>query len=397
MSGDATGNPSQGFHDAYLLLVTLCGFNARPPVIAALLPAVIKRQLIYTTYRTLVGEPPHGRRPASVAQCLCSSALRAHSSLVLSFYARLHHLDGAARLIRTYQAYRLVAAGEELLDFNRLWFICSAFDAGTVRLTSCDKCGNGFAYDHADTSDNKRCPACALRKMGTKAAASKSEAVPAPADDEVRVVPAAHLLDKGFNAGYSLLVRLCKLSARPPVLRNLVPQIISRALILATYRTLVGDPRQGRLPESVAQCLCSPSLRLHTTLILTSYDRLAGLPIAERMIRTHEAYATVAADENLLDFNRLWFLCRAYEAGLVRVTWCRKCSHRFAYDHGGRISDKERCPVCAMAKMGASSEGAPGRQAGIDLTATRDRQRLARALKSSTASLLDPPAAVRTR
>lgn len=199
--------------------------------------------------------------------------------------------------------------------------------------------------------------------------------------------------DKGFLEAYTLLVTLCRLNARPPVLLNLVPPIIKKSLIYATYRTIVGDPRQGRLPDSVSQCLCSPTLRLHATAIISFYEQFGGQPIAERLIRAFHAYANMAVSEALFDFTRLWFLCRSYDIGLLRIAQCRKCTSRFAYNHGGDVTDERRCPVCALSSLRAR-ETESGHKT-VDLSALRDRQRLVRGLQPGKRLLRVPRDATR--
>lgn len=157
--------------------------------------------------------------------------------------------------------------------------------------------------------------------------------------------------DGGFYDAYSLLVELCKAGARPPVIRVLVPGIISTLKIHATYQAIRGTPPpQGQLPNSVSNHLRTPLMRMHTTAVATIFEKTVGLPFPQRSLITYHRYLGMvgAPDDAPFDFNRVWFLCRAVSNRLIDLLGCRRCGNRFA-TNTENANDARNCPYCAIA------------------------------------------------
>lgn len=192
--------------------------------------------------------------------------------------------------------------------------------------------------------------------------------------------PADSMADGGFHQSYLLLVRLCELRARPPVIRNLVPKYISKALINATYRTITGkNPPPGQLPLSISQCLETRTLRLHTTAVLALHSRYADIVVEQQYVKTYEAYVAMMGSEWVFDFNRVWFLCRAHALRRLRLIRCQSCENSFAVDHE-IVTDAKNCPVCSVIRttMPTVAKAAEAPALHDDLEAGRNQKRLAR-------------------
>ncbi len=191
--------------------------------------------------------------------------------------------------------------------------------------------------------------------------------------------------DGGFHDAYKLLVKLCTAGARPPIIRNLLPDIIKRPLVYATFKRVTGrNAPQGQLPQSVSVCMESPALRLHTTSVLLLHEEFHALPVEQRYIRVHEGYIALVGDEWLLDFNRIYFLCRAFTIGNVKLVKCSRCRTQFAANYE-KVTDAKNCPVCALLKNPANpTEGRAGESFPHDqLAVKQDRRRLVREPKAA--------------
>jgi len=199
--------------------------------------------------------------------------------------------------------------------------------------------------------------------------------------------------DGGFFAAYSLLVELCQVGARPPVIRALVPDVISTLKIHATYQVIRGaSPPQGQLPNSVPQHLKTPLMRLHTTAVATTFEKTVGLPFPQRCLSTYKRYlGLVGAEDAAYDFNRVWFLCRAMSSRLIEVLRCRRCGNRFA-TNTEKANDARNCPCCAIA---AEPVTAVDRE--VESTLSRPADRSAEEVPSRVRSRSGPQARAPSR
>lgn len=191
--------------------------------------------------------------------------------------------------------------------------------------------------------------------------------------------------DGGFHDAYQLLVKLCSLGARPSIIRNLLPDVIKRQLVFDTFRRITGrNAPQGQLPQSVSVCMESPTQRLHTTSVLLLHEKFSALPVEHRYIRVHEGYLALVGDEWILDFNRVYFLCRASSIGNVHLVKCKCCHTHFAANYE-KVTDVKNCPVCALLKNPAvPAEGTIEASLQHDqLAVKQDRRRLVRAPKEA--------------
>lgn len=365
--------PDAGFHAAYKLTRKLCALAARPPIIRDMVPNVVQSKLIYSTWRSIQGRSsPSGLPARNIQSCLTTHAKRFHSTAVLLCLEQHQHLPVTARIIAAYESYSAMMEADQIFDFNRVWFIGRSAEAGKIALVRCDRCATRFAEISDSVPGTHCCPACALSSnRGTSRARAPSEDDPAadasPASPST-ACPAED--DSDFLSAYTLMEKLCVLGARPPIVRDMVPDIVKRPLIYATWRTLQGrQPPQGQLPQSLQQMVSSPSLRLHTTAVLSLLKQFRDLSLHPRTIRAFEAYRQTMGDEMAFDFNRIWFLARAENSGRLRLTLCRDCGTRFAHNRED-ASDANRCPACSL--MGGRTWAKKKTRAAIPRTG-RDR------------------------
>ncbi|MDK9702550.1 MAG: flagellar transcriptional regulator FlhC [Sulfuritalea sp.] len=376
-----------GFHDAYQLLVKLCTLGARPSIIRNLLPDIITRKMMCNTFRRFTGRnAPQGKLPQSVKVCLSSPTQRLHATSVLLLHKNFSALPPEQRYIRVHEGYLALVGDEWIFDFNRVYFLCRASAVGTLHLVECEGCHTHFAANSERITDAKNCPVCALMNQSATQAeriAEESLLYDQPAQPPLGCctpIPS----DGGFHDAYQLLVKLCTLGARPSILRNLLPDIITRKMMCNTFRRITGrNAPQGQLPQSVNVCLESPTQRLHATSVLLLQRKFSALPPEQRYIRVYEGYLALVGDEWIFDFNRVYFLCRASAIGNLHLVECKCCHTHFAANYES-ITDVKNCPVCALMKRSAArAEGTAEESLLHDqLVAKQDRKRLARAPKA---------------
>lgn len=331
------------FGTAYRLLVHLCKFGARPPIIRDMVPSIIKRPLIYTTWQTIHGrKSPTGMIPQDIHTCLSRTTHRLHTTSILLYIEQAKRQNIVKRTIGAFEHYMQIMAGEAIFDFNRVWMIVRAEEAGRIGLSSCPTCGSRFANNRLDASDIHNCPSCALT---ASRACCRLRAAAAPAPESVE--PDDGAPDRGFHSAFMLLDKLCRLGARPPVIRDLVPDVIKRPLIYSTWQIINGrTPPQGQLPQSVSCLLSSALQRFHATAVMLVLSELRDKPLAERMITAYERYRNTMRDETLFDFNRVWMIARSDNCGRLKLARCR-CGTRFAYNHEDAL-DAKACPACSI-------------------------------------------------
>lgn len=357
MCGGPHGDAPADFGSAYRLLVHLCKLGARPPVIRDIVPAIIKRPLIYSTWQTIHGHcSPRGLIPSDILTCLSTAVQRLHTTVVLLQIEQQGDMAVYKRAISAYEIYAAMMAHEKLFDFNRVWMISRAASVGKIGLHCCRQCGTRYAYNKEDVRDVSNCPACALK---SSRACGRPRVGGASADVSVAREPVTvdkGPADRGFRDAYTLLENLCRLGARPPVIRDLLPEVITRPMILSTWRAINGKPPpQGQLPQSIDSLLCSNMMRFHVTAVLIELHKCQGMSPVERITYAYERYLNSMGSEAVLDFNRVWFIARSVNCARLKLAKCT-CGTRFAFSQEN-VADVHACPACAISKSGRSALG----------------------------------------
>lgn len=343
------------FHPAYMLLVKLCELGARPPIIRDMVSGNISKAMVYETYRAVQGRPPpQGQFPKNSNVHLKGVVQRLNTTAIALLYERMHTLPKEWRVIHTYESYARMYQDGAIYDFSRVWFICRAIDSKQIVLHDCPSCGSRHAYatDLEVTASNSSCPFSlkggALAKLNGLAVAS----LPQEEDATTSAVTVGNTTS--FHEAYLLLVKLCHFGARPPIIRDLVPAVITKSMIYATYRSVQQrTPPQGQFPQSVTAHLKGIAMRLHTTAIALLFEQNKGLSRVDRIIKTYERYVHQMGDECLYDFSRVWFVCRALGSRQLKIGHCPKCKGQHAYNSED-VTDVSNCPVCSL-KNGRSN------------------------------------------
>lgn len=146
------------------------------------------------------------------------------------------------------------------------------------------------------------------------------------------------------------LEALCRLKARPPVMRDLIPSVIPDGTLYTVYRYVNKcAPPRGQLPQEITVFLATPKKRLHASALLCIWERFESLSnsIADRYVRTYEMYVGASAGAPIYDFNRAWFIIRQYTQRRVALRTCPKCGQRYVYNRED-VSDIRKCHGCAI-------------------------------------------------
>lgn len=157
---------------------------------------------------------------------------------------------------------------------------------------------------------------------------------------------------KDFLAHQDIITELCAIKARPPVIRDLLPEDqVPTSLIYTLYKLInSASPPQGQLPQEIRTFLSSPLRRLQATVIACAYEATDGTveERARRYLTAHKAYLkTFAAGDILYDFNRTWFLLRQLKLRRVALGKCLHCGHQYLYDRED-LADYDSCAICEL-------------------------------------------------
>lgn len=154
-------------------------------------------------------------------------------------------------------------------------------------------------------------------------------------------------------AHQEILVMLCRHKARPPVIRDLVPDTVPENYIYNMYRKVnETPPPQGQLPQEIRTFLTAPKRRLQATVAVCAFQKLENIveDHAMRYINAYTAYVRVFGEDALYDFNRVWFLLRQYQLRRLGVGKCLHCGHQYVFNRED-VSDFKKCPICSILKL----------------------------------------------
>ncbi len=139
---------------------------------------------------------------------------------------------------------------------------------------------------------------------------------------------------------------LCRLGARPPVIRELT-RFDAEALVARIFRETTGrSPPRGQLPTDHRQYVSTPAQRLQASLIAAVYSRMSRVhPVyCDAVIATYRLYRGVFGANARFGLDRTWHLLRCLRLGKLEQRSCPGCG-------GSLLEDRE--PLAAVAPRGA--------------------------------------------
>jgi len=160
------------------------------------------------------------------------------------------------------------------------------------------------------------------------------------------------LLDD-FLDHQSILTALCLHKARPPVMRDLLPDTVPSGLIHKMYKHVnKSSPPQGQLPSEIRTYLNTPKRRLHSTVLVCAYERVKVEGITDnragQFVEAYQSYlATFPKPDLIYDFNRTWFFLRQFSLKRVALDKCLRCGHQYVYNRED-MSDWKSCCTCQL-------------------------------------------------
>lgn len=160
-----------------------------------------------------------------------------------------------------------------------------------------------------------------------------------------------------------VLAQLCRLRARPPVIRDLLPDSVPAPAIYMVYRKINNcAPPRGQLPQEIKTFLSTPQRRLQATLAVCAYNRHIRLAPEDRcrlFINVFQTYQSAFGSDALYDFNRVWFLLRQYVLDRLGLAKCQCCGNHFLVNRED-VSDWKKCCSCALLqKLQKTTEASP--------------------------------------
>jgi flagellar transcriptional activator FlhC len=160
-------------------------------------------------------------------------------------------------------------------------------------------------------------------------------------------------------------ITLIKLGARLQVLESETD--LSYERLLRLYKEVQGvSPARGMLPFST-DWFMTWQPNIHSSLFLNIYEYLnktSELEEIDNIIKAYELYLEqVHAQElePLLSITRAWRLVKFVDAGMVRLTGCRKCSGKFI-THTYELTADYVCGLCEPPARAGKGKGQPARK-----------------------------------
>lgn len=143
---------------------------------------------------------------------------------------------------------------------------------------------------------------------------------------------------------------LCKLGARPPVIRALMPSF-PEAFVSAVWEGEQGRrPPRGPLPHTVTQYLDHAARRLHSSFFLTAFHDLRekGIHDTDAIIVAYQRYMRMmdgVTEEPIMSLDRAWVLVRDFvKLKSIKLVTCPNCGTRYVHSRDELVSERN-CPV----------------------------------------------------
>lgn len=157
------------------------------------------------------------------------------------------------------------------------------------------------------------------------------------------MIPAA--LD--FGRTLTRVEALCRLGARPPVIRALTGWE-GEALVARMFQEINGRrPPRGQLPRDHRQYLATPALRLQASVLaaLAGAARHAGLDACEALLAAYRMYVHLFGPRARVGVDRAWHLLQCLQEGRLRQVRCADCGGALVAAAEVDVVAPE-CPLC---------------------------------------------------
>lgn len=160
-------------------------------------------------------------------------------------------------------------------------------------------------------------------------------------------------------------IALIKLGARLQVLESETD--LSYERLLRLYKEVQGEsPARGMLPFST-DWFMTWQPNIHSSLFLNIYEYLnktSDVEEIDAIIKAYELYLEqVRAQqiEPLMSITRAWRLVKFVDAGMLRLTGCKKCNGKFV-THTYELSKDYVCGLCEPPARAGKGKGAVTRK-----------------------------------
>ncbi len=150
---------------------------------------------------------------------------------------------------------------------------------------------------------------------------------------------------------FNRAVKLAKLGARPPIIRDLCKTIgIQESLRI--YTEAVGSsPPPGPLPSRHETLFETQRLRWQGSVLAVAFRRLEpAVPrFADGYVAAYEhAQAVFQEEEFLYTFDRAWLLIRRTAMGHIKLLTCSVCGSEYVHNAAELVNHTRNCPVCVV-------------------------------------------------
>lgn len=176
-------------------------------------------------------------------------------------------------------------------------------------------------------------------------------------------------------------IALIELGARMQVLESELA--LPRDRLVRLYREVKGEsPPKGMLPSS-ADWYMTWMANIHASLFYNTYvflkneAKCSHLDALTKGYRLYREHCTHAGLEPQLDLTRAWTLVRFFDAGMLQLTPCCRCSGKFVA-HKHDLQHNVVCGACQPpSRAGKTRKAAVARQAVCEDTVAADAALLA--------------------
>lgn len=337
----------------------LLRLGARPPV-ARELTRFSSEAMVNQYYRDINhAAPPRGQLPKEYRQYVTAPVLKTQASVVVHLYQRLegNGLDYCDAVIATFRQYSSLFGENAKFGIDRIWHILRCVATGKIVTRQCSNTQCGAIYvEDADAPPpmlrepteeaTPGCPFCAELTRGRggdrkhlKHISASSAAIP--------------LLDMSPQLEYTKQIlsaeELCRLGARPPVVRDLT-KVDNNALLQRIFHEQTGHRApKGMLPSEHRKFVQTLSHKLQSSCLVKLHRRLiaSGANPARALISAYQQYVELFGEQAAFSVNHAWSLMRSLKIGRLHLHKCtsKDCGSEFIEDADSLI-ERHSCPVC---------------------------------------------------
>lgn len=348
----------------------LLRLGARPPV-ARELTRFSSEALVNQYYRDINhAAPPRGQLPKEYKQYVTAPVLKTQASVVVHLYQRLegNGLEYCDAVISTYRQYSSMFGDNAKFGIDRVWHILRCVAIGKILIRQCHNTHCGALYvEDSDTPPlvgepteeaTPGCPFCAELTRGRGGDRRNHKALPAHST-------VAPLSDMSPQLEYTKQIlnaeELCRLGARPPVVRDLT-KVDNNALLQRIFQEQTGHRApKGMLPSEHRKFVQTLSHKLQSSCLVKLHRHLvsAGANPARALISAYQQYVELFGDQAVFSINHVWSLMRSLKIGRLRMHQCpaKECRSDYIEDADSLI-ERHSCPVCWEIRRSRANDGA---------------------------------------